>query len=445
MRHGFVYSCMWAVTLQLALVATVHAVLERTPMSTTRMAMGGVTHLDQPCDLLRLGSDLFSTDIGSAENGLRRVNLDTEMSVAFDDSIPRNAVSLDNHGGTNVMFFATLTKIYRVTDMSTLTATLIAGATSGYVDAAVGTDARFREIQNIRVHQSTGAIYVADMGGSTIRVLTPAGAEWVVTTLAGQADTPGHLDGSGTAAQFTAPRGLAFDGDTLYVSTLNSIRRVDVTTGVVTTAAGDATSGSVDGTGVVARFTTPRYMLVTGGIMFITEQARHTVRAMNLISTEVWTVLTLGGATATKTGITYPSGLAIDASGRNLFVTNTITHTTSVTQMDGFILKLTFNVAPLSFVSEVIFAPAFRVALVDNAGNVCTDTTPTVTVALTSGTGILAGALITTGTTGVAQFTDLSTNLVGTDKVMTFVSGALALATEEFRVTPGPPVRLALQ
>lgn len=55
-----------------------------------------------------------------------------------------------------------------------------------------------------------GFIYVADIGNYTIRKISPEG---VVSTLAGQAGIFGLADGVGTAAQFSAPFGLAVDVD----------------------------------------------------------------------------------------------------------------------------------------------------------------------------------------------------------------------------------------
>ena len=59
-------------------------------------------------------------------------------------------------------------------------------------------------------------MYVADSGNNTIRQITPAG---VVTTLAGQAGVFGTSDGTGSAARFGGPQGIAVDDTgTLYVA-----------------------------------------------------------------------------------------------------------------------------------------------------------------------------------------------------------------------------------
>ena len=67
---------------------------------------------------------------------------------------------------------------------------------------------------------STGIVYVADTNNHTIRKIAAGG---VVTTLAGLAGSFGGTDGTGNAARFNSPRGMAVDGaGTLYVADTNN-------------------------------------------------------------------------------------------------------------------------------------------------------------------------------------------------------------------------------
>lgn len=93
------------------------------------------------------------------------------------------------------------------------------GAASFAIDAA--------NLCGIAVDTNSGSVYVADTGNSTIRRLTPAGADWVVTTIAGQPGVTGSSDGTNNAATFYYPAGLTLgtNGNLFVLDTLNSLVR----------------------------------------------------------------------------------------------------------------------------------------------------------------------------------------------------------------------------
>jgi sugar lactone lactonase YvrE len=100
----------------------------------------------------------------------------------------------------------------------------LAGTISPGYGEGSGTAARFSAPQGIAV-DSNGIVYVADTGNNRIRKITPAGA---VTSLAGTT-SPGYAEGSGTAARFYAPQGIAVDSNgTVYVADAlnNRIRKI---------------------------------------------------------------------------------------------------------------------------------------------------------------------------------------------------------------------------
>jgi hypothetical protein len=105
----------------------------------------------------------------------------------------------------------------------------------GSIDGT-GAAARFAYPSGVAM-DSAGNVYVADQYNDTIRKITPDG---VVTTLAGLAGYTGSADGTGTAARFNHPSGVAVDGaGNVYVADTNNdtIRKV-TPGGVVTTLAG---------------------------------------------------------------------------------------------------------------------------------------------------------------------------------------------------------------
>jgi sugar lactone lactonase YvrE len=119
------------------------------------------------------------------------------------------------------------------------TVTTLAGADHNFGSAdGTGAAAQF-QTPTAMVRDSTGALYVADSAGTTIRRVSTGG---VVTTIAGTPGVHGSSDGTGAAASFNAIRSLAIDAsNVIYVGDASSsvgengaIRKV-TTAGVVTT------------------------------------------------------------------------------------------------------------------------------------------------------------------------------------------------------------------
>src|SRR6266850_5666867 len=169
-----------------------------------------------------------------------------------------NGIAVDSAGNVYVTDFSnTIRKITPAGIVATLAGTPgVHGSADG-----TGSAAQFWQPWGIAV-DSAGNVYVADHGNSTIRKITPAG---VVTTIAGVAGAFGSADGTGSVARFNSPSGIALDtSGNLYVAdTLNSTIRKITSAGVVTTLAGTAAvNGSGDGTGSAARFTYPYALTV---------------------------------------------------------------------------------------------------------------------------------------------------------------------------------------
>ena len=219
--------------------------------------------------------------------------------------------------------------------------TTIAGLpySSGAADGA-NSDARFGNPVSMAV-DPTGNVYVADSGYSTIRKLALVGTNWVVTTIAGLASSYGSADGTNGDAQFASPTGLAADGaGNLFVAdSSNSTIRMLTPAGtnwVVTTIAGLAGfPGSDDGTNSDARFSYPSGIAVDpSGNLFVVDYSNHTIRKLTPMGTN-WVVTTIGGlaqnygsadGTNSDARFFYPSGVAVDAAG-NLYVTDTVNDT----------------------------------------------------------------------------------------------------------------------
>jgi sugar lactone lactonase YvrE len=179
------------------------------------------------------------------------------------------------------------------------TLAVFAGVPDGIGSAdGTGAAARFNYPQGVTADGS-GNVYVADSNNFTIRKITPAG---VVTTLAGAAGASGSVDGAGAAARFNRPSGLAVDGSgNVYVAdTYNHTIRKITPAGVVSTLAGTALAyGSADGTGAAARFFYPQGVAADGsGNVYVADSNNLTIRKI----TPAGVVTTLAGAA----GVTSP-------------------------------------------------------------------------------------------------------------------------------------------
>jgi sugar lactone lactonase YvrE len=205
--------------------------------------------------------------------------------------------------------------------VSTLAGTGSSGSANG-----IGTAASFNTPTGVAVDAS-GNVYVADQYNNKIRKITPAG---VVTTFAGSGST-GSANGTGTAASFFFPYGLAVDtSDNIYVADLNNHRIRKITpAGVVTTFAGSSL-GYANGTGTAAKFGYPAGVTVdASGNVFVTDSYNQRIRKI----TSAGVVSTFAGsgslgstdATGAAASFNYPYGITIDAFG-NLYVAEQSNH-----------------------------------------------------------------------------------------------------------------------
>ena len=204
--------------------------------------------------------------------------------------------------------------------------TTLAGVAPSTDKSADGTGsaAQFWSPNGVAV-DGAGNVYVADLANATIRKITPSG---VVSTLAGLAGSRGSADGTGCAARFSHPAGVAVDGaGNVYVADRsNDIIRKITPSGVVSTLAGLAGSaGSVDGTGSEARFSDPTGVTVDGaGNVYVADFNNHTIRKITpsgVVSTLAGLAVSFGSAdgTGNDARFFYPSGVAVDGAS-NVYV-----------------------------------------------------------------------------------------------------------------------------
>lgn len=249
-------------------------------------------------------------------------------------------VTMDTNGNLYVVdnFWNTVRKVAPTgTNWVVTTIAGTAGSTSFGVDGTNG-NATF-DGPNAIAADLSGNLYVADAVDNVIRLMTPVGTNWVVTTIAGTPNsTGGTSDGTNGAAEFSSPSGIAVDtSSNVYVadSLNNTIRKVTPvgTNWVVTTIAGAATNlygGSNDGTNLVAQFSAPEGLACdASGNIFVADSGNGTIREITPVGTN-WVTTTIAGnpmqVTAsdddgTNAGALFvlPFGVAVDTN-ENVYV-----------------------------------------------------------------------------------------------------------------------------
>ncbi len=214
--------------------------------------------------------------------------------------------------------------------------------TPGSVDG-VGSAARFSGPTGLATDPG-GDIFVADSTSNLIRRMTAGGA---VTTVV-NALPPGSVDGLGAFAGFSSPRGMARDAaGNLYVadSSDHVIRKI-TPSGLTTTLAGlVGVSGSTDGPGASARFNGPYDVEVVGGFLYVADRSNFTIRRIDLgtdmVSTLAGLALSSGSTDGTGGAARFrsPQGLGSDLAG-NLYVADTSNHTVRKVTPGGVVTHL---------------------------------------------------------------------------------------------------------
>ena len=226
-------------------------------------------------------------------------------------------IALDSSG--NLFVADTGNHAIRSVSSAGVVTTLAGSGLSGFADGT-GAAARFNRPQGLAVG-ANGNIYVADTGNHAIRVITPGG---VVTTLAGRPSS-GFVNGPVASAKFSTPQGIAVDtsGSVFVADTNNDAIRVISVAGIVSTLAG-GTSGFVDGTGTTASFKGPQSLVLDGnGNVLVSDGFNYVIRRISPASVVTTWVGNGSPGFVNGTGaaarFNYPRGLVLDSSG-NLFV-----------------------------------------------------------------------------------------------------------------------------
>jgi sugar lactone lactonase YvrE len=221
---------------------------------------------------------------------------------------------------------------------------LLAGQIGGYGEVDdVGTNARFDGASWPAI-DSHGNVYVGSF--SALRRIDPAGR---VSTVAGssfgQVGGDAVFEGIGGAVDLGIVTGVAVGpGDVIYIvdSTFDTIRKVSPDGSVSLLAGSPGHAGSADGTGTAARFNAPQGIAIDAdGSLILADTGNDTIRRI----TPAGAVTTIAGKAgiAGSGGITiddalfnHPTGVAVDATGL-IYVTDTDNYTVRKISKQGFV------------------------------------------------------------------------------------------------------------
>jgi len=244
-------------------------------------------------------------------------------------------VAVDAAG--NVYISDTGNNIVRKVTASTGIITTIAGNPNSYGykgDGGLATAAHLYGPYDVAVDKDNN-IYVVDSQNAVLRKI--AAGTGIITTVAGSGpDHTGFAGDNGPAieAHLHTPQGVTVDdAGNLYIvdSGNNAIRKVDASTGIITTLAGTGQWG-YDGDGkqaILAKLYAPSRVAVDNvGDVYIADQGSHVIRKITtstgIINTLAGTAGVAGysgdGGLAVEARLSSPQGVAVDSDG-NVFIT----------------------------------------------------------------------------------------------------------------------------
>ena len=301
-------------------------------------ATGTAATFHTPYGIATVGTSLFVADTGNST--IRKIDIASGLvstltgsagaSGSTDGTVTAalfyapGGITTD---GTNLYVADTGNNTIRKIDIASgLVSTLTGSAgVSGSTDGT-GTSATFNLPFGITTDGTN--LYVADTGNSTIRKIDIASGLVSVSTMTVTDAT------TGTAATFHTPYGIATDGTSLFVADTgnNTIRKIDIASGVVTAFVGTAgVSGSTDGTGAAASFNHPAGITIDGTILYVSDTGNNTIRKVIISSGVVTTLAGIAGnpgsLDATGTAASFARPVGISSSGSILYVADTLNST----------------------------------------------------------------------------------------------------------------------
>ncbi len=230
------------------------------------------------------------------------------------------AVAVDSQG--NLYIADSYNYRIRKIDTNGIITTIAGDGVEGYSgDNGPATSAEIDFVSDLAV-DNAGNIYLADYYNYEIRKIDTTG---MLTAFAGGVPYgPIEENGIPATTAVMVPYGVAFDGSgNIYISDDNlnatAVRRVDLATGLIYTAAGSGAIGFTGdgGQALAAELNSPAGLAISNGVVYFADVANERVRMVsnnNIITTVAGTGIRDNGP-ATNAFLNFPEGITIDGSG----------------------------------------------------------------------------------------------------------------------------------
>jgi trimeric autotransporter adhesin len=235
------------------------------------------------------------------------------------------AVALDQAG--NLYIADGFNYRIRKVDTNGIITTIAGTGVEGYSgDNGPATSAKIDSVTDLTV-DNAGNVYIADYYNYEVREINTSG---MISDFAGGVQSSIIMDGVPATSQVMVPNGVAFDGaGNIYIADANInnpvIRRVDLSSGLIYTVAGNGTFGFTgDGaSALAAELGEPAGLVIGNGVVYFADEYSLRVRevANYIISTFAGAGIRDNGL-ATNAFLNFPEGIAIDGSG-DLLVADT--------------------------------------------------------------------------------------------------------------------------
>ncbi len=224
-----------------------------------------------------------------------------------------NAIAL-NSNSTLAYLYDSGNHLIRRLDVTTGAVTRLSGAWPGKLRLAVSADGT--------------SLLISDEASHAILRMSVITSEWQV--IAGQFNVRGDQDGVGSAARFNAPSGLSLSptGQVALLAHQSSVRRLDLTGPVTVTTVVGQTGNNYDGVGAVADFETVPGIAVSPDGTYALAIDTQSLRRVDLATGAVTTVAGIRSLAGTTDGYTTtarlwgPDQIAFSPDGAYALITN---------------------------------------------------------------------------------------------------------------------------